>query len=43
MLIKAKEISLIRKTLIASLEKLKTKTSLSGIDIEIDVDPQSSI
>ncbi|MBI5179924.1 MAG: primosomal protein N', partial [Nitrospirae bacterium] len=43
MLIKAKEISLIRKTLIASLEKLKTKTSLSGIAIEIDVDPQSSI
>ena len=40
LLIKAKEISLIRKTLIASLEKLKTKTSLSGIDIEIDIDPQ---
>ncbi len=43
MLIKAKEISLIRKTLIAAIEKLKTKTSLSGIDIVIDVDPQSSI
>jgi len=40
MLIKAKEISLIRKTLIICLEKLKAKTSLSGIDIEIDVDPQ---
>lgn len=40
LLIKAKEISLIRKTLIVSLEKLKTKTSLSGIDIEIDIDPQ---
>lgn len=40
LLIKAKEISLIRKSLIASLEKLKTKASLSGIDIEIDIDPQ---
>ena len=40
LLIKAKEISLIRKSLIASLEKLKTKTSFSGIDIEIDIDPQ---
>ncbi|MFZ3064570.1 MAG: primosomal protein N' [Nitrospirota bacterium] len=40
LLIKAKEISLIRKSLIASFEKLKTKTSLSGIDIEIDIDPQ---
>lgn len=40
LLIKAKQISLIRKTLINSLEKLKIKTSLSGIDIEIDVDPQ---
>ncbi len=43
MLIKAKETGLIRKTLIAAIEKLKTETSLSGIDIEIDIDPQSSI